>query len=921
MQEREITINLNGHSISLRTDPSRPLVDILREDLDLTGTKRGCDYEGQCGACTVLVDGRAARSCITSLEEAAGKQIVTIEGLAGPEGLHPIQQSFLDNGAVQCGFCTPGMIMATTALLNRNPNPTVEDVKRGLAGNLCRCTGYVKIVGAVQNAAAILRGEAPSETTGQEAIAVSRWQDGANKVTGKTKFTDDLKEPGLLYAKVLRSPHPNASILSIDTRRALDLEGVKAVVTAADIPGKKAFSEKWLEREAFGAPDVSSCCGAEIPVLAIDRVRMIGDPVAIVVAVDEVTAEKALGYVQVGYKLMEPVYDFERDPTTTLLYAVGDQYESGEMLFGDWNAAKAQTEIEVETSIAVPSREHAALEPESIVAYMDSDGRVVATGTIHDPHMCQKLAAAMLDLPLEKVHIKAAPLGGSFGGRHNYSPILLGSLAAFILEKPVRLTYSRREVFEATNKDYPFKMNYRIGATREGKLTSLWGRSVGDAGPYGFGRGAAPFVTVGGVGPYMWMSIDQKARTVFTNGGNSGPLRGYALPHGVLGLETAMDELAIELGIDPWELRMRNAADGDSGAATCQKFDEPFGFRAVLEAIKPDWDAALARKRAFPSNGNERYGVGLAASWYQFGKGGRLQSHAEAELTRHGRIVIRFVAMNSGQGIEKVMSKFAAQELGIAPERLDLISNDSAETVNSNVMGAAKSVYWLGAAVIEAARVLKNSMLRVASSALDVPSNQLVLGDDGVCVSGDATVVIGYAELAKKAEQQGMALRHTGTRDLENRRAIMEGAPFMGHFVVGATVSEVVVSIVTGKVKVERLVVAQDVGKAINPIDVQGQLEGTAIMELGAALIEEYEPGKTLDFKSYPIPRMRDLPVIKTIIVEVEGEAGPRGAKGLGEASTGHPRSSIINAVSNAIGKRITRLPALPKQVLADIGR
>jgi aldehyde oxidoreductase len=921
-EERRVTFDLNGVSTTIDMDPTRLLLDVLREDLGLTGTKRGCDDEGQCGACTVLLNGRAVRACRTRVEQVAGQSVVTIEGIGSPGHLHPLQQAFIDCGAVQCGFCTPGMILAGKALLDRNPNPTYAEVARALTGHLCRCTGYKRIIQAVLVAARRMDGAGPGDApvSGESVIGGdARRLEAVGRVTGETRFAGDMKMADMLVAKVLRSPHPYARILSIDSQAALELPGVEAVLTAADIPGIKAFSDKWASRTSLSAePDD----GANEPVLALDRVRMVGDPVAIAVAVDAATVQAALDKVQITYELLEPVFDARRalQASAPQLHPSGNLYEYGEIKVGDPGAAWVDSEVDVAARFSIPSREHAAIEPESALAWYDVDGRVVVFGPTHQPHMRQRQIAEMLAIPVERVRVVAAPQGGSFGSRHHFWLTVAIALPAFLLRRPVRMIYSRREVFEATYKDYPFDLEYRIGATAHGRLTGLWARGYGNAGPYGGAPTAAPFVALCGSGPYIWQAIDYEVRLAHTNAPNAGPLRGYSMPHGVLGLECSLDELAQALEIDPWELRVKNAANQSTGTCTGQAFDEPFGFKQALQAIKPDWDRALVAKRDWDAPGEERYGVGLAAGWYQFGKAGKLQVPAEAELSRDGRFTLYFSAMNSGQGLDTVMNQLAAEELGLPRDMVALVNNDTDATLDSGIYGACKSTYWVGGAIVDATRRLKRALLGTAAGMLGTTPTDLSLSPAGISVTGGRDGVA-FCDIAAAMERQGVPLRYTGVFDLHERYPDAESGTYLGHFSSGVALAEVAVNISTGKTRVVRLVVAQDVGRAVNPIDVQGQIEGGMAMEMGAALMEEYVPGITMDFKRYHIPRVRDMPEMKVIVVEVASHEGPFGAKGVGEAASGHVRAALINAISDAAGVRIRRIPVSPEHLLTALAR
>ena len=372
MKPERLTFELNGELLVAETGPSRLLLDFLRDDLNLTGTKKGCDNEGQCGACTVLVNGRAVRACLTPLARAAGKQITTIEGLGTPEQLHPLQQAFIEHGAVQCGYCTPGMIMSAAALLNRNSTPTQADVVRALQGNLCRCTGYVKIIDAVMSAAALLRGGvASAPTTVPNAIGGHlRCQNAVGKVTGTTRYAGDIKLPGMLYAKVLRSPHPHARIVHLDTQAARDVPGVRGVFTVADVPGVKSFTDELDSREATAWGKLSN--KAREPILAVDRVQMLGEPIAIVVAIDENSAIVGMEAIQVTFEILEPVFDPETAllATTEPLHPDGNIYEVDRVVKGEAQAGLEAAEIQLDAGYNLPSQDHVTLEPESMVAYV-----------------------------------------------------------------------------------------------------------------------------------------------------------------------------------------------------------------------------------------------------------------------------------------------------------------------------------------------------------------------------------------------------------------------------------------------------------------------------------------------------------------------------------------------------------------------
>jgi CO/xanthine dehydrogenase Mo-binding subunit/aerobic-type carbon monoxide dehydrogenase small subunit (CoxS/CutS family) len=903
MKRERIAFELNGAPLTVETDPAQSLLDLLRDELDLTGTKKGCDYEGQCGACTVLVDGRAVRACLTPIGKLARKQIVTIEGIGTPGQLHPLQQAFINQGAVQCGYCTPGMIMAAKALLDRNPNPARADVLRALQGNLCRCTGYVKIVEAVISPAAGLNqnGSTPPVDIPQAIGGSLHRQNGVGKVTGTTHYAGDIKMPGMLHAKVLRSPYAHAKITRIETEPARNVPGVRGVFTGADVPGVKCFADIMDAGEALAAQKLSN--RAREPILAEDRVRMIGEPIAIVVAGDEKSAQAGVEAIRVTYELLESIFDPQTAllESTAALHPGGNVYETDRIVKGNARVALETAEVYVEAGYSMPSQDHVTLEPESIVAYIDPVGRVVVMGPTQQPHVRKEQIAAMLDIAPGRVQVIAAEMGGSFGGRHYFWPVVATALPAFLLQQPVKLIYTRREVFEATFKQHPFQLEYQVGARPDGKLLGLRVRALGNA-----------------IGPYHWPAIEYDTRIAHTNWANAGPFRGYGLQQGVFALECCLDELAVRLAIDPLELRLLNAVDQQSGTTLGQSFDEPFEFQSVLTAIRPEWAAMRRATKTLhaQTSGNKRFGAGLAAAWYRFSKAGATQVSAQAGLDPDGRITLYYTAVKSGQGLDTVMSQLAAHELGVPRAAIALVNGDTAATVSSQVYGGCRSTYWIGGAIQQAARTLKHAILSTVAELLDITPEKLRLAGHEVYVTDARPQSIPLRQVAAEWQRTGQPLKYTGSFSL-NGRLLQDGPSHaLGHYVAGVALAQVRVNVKSGKVKVLRVVVAQDVGRAINPVDLQGQIEGAVVMELGATLMEEYIPGQTLNLKHYRIPRIRDVPEIKVLLIERPGKHGPLGAKGAGEAVMGHVRAAIANAVYDATGVRIHRLPATPARVL-----
>jgi len=1045
---------LNGLPITIQVDAGRSLLWVLREELDLTGTKQACDCQGECGACTVLLDGQAVRSCLTPIVKVAGRHVTTIEGLATERRaghplrfplrgamqsrseaglcprlvpsvarqewtgtraatgsvLHPLQQAFIDHGAVQCGYCTPGMIMAGVALLNRRPDPTREEIVEALEGNLCRCTGYTTIVAAVESAAAVLRGEPPrrfampsrseTEWTGlrlpprEHAGIIGGSQvrlDAEEKVTGEIRYAEDIKMPGLHHAALVRSPLPHAQVLDIDPRPALKLPGVVRVLTAADVPGLNS-----LEGYSRGEPLLTALG---------DTVRMIGAPVALVVACSPEAAQAGAAAVRVDYRALPYTYDAVRamQDDAVRIYPEGNVLNTHEIHFAEYpvpahwagrfcgghlqealphplspvsspsseplrstlclpalpgrqgrtgQAASAVALTLLEAHYETPFAEHSAMERETVLSYVEDDplaedtarkrpaqcagtgysagGRVVVVAGHQEPHWAQGWIAAMLGLPPERVRVIVPPMGGAFGGKQDPWPLMAGALAAYHMRQPVRLTYSRRESFDASPKRHPYQMDLRVAATADGSLQGLRMRIVANTGAYDCDGYYIPqYALVAGGGPYRWQAVDAQAWAVYTNAAKAGQMRGFGTPQSTFARECALDELAALLSLDPLELRLKNAIDDDTVTFLGYPVAETVGYRQCLEAIRPYYRTGLTTAEALAERRDGegspwRRGVGLAGMWYRFGKAGRITCEAHAELGLDGQITLFFAAPDYGQGTTTVMAQLAAEAMGLPPHSLRLVNADTAVTPDSGIQGASRSTYWVGGAVARAAHLLADHIRRTAAEMLDSSPHELSLTP--VCCQAPGGAAVSLADVAAEMQRIGLSRRVAGVfapgvdPSPSPRGLPYVGAPeYLPFFVTGVHLAEVDVNVETGQVQVARVVAVHDVGRVINPEGAKGQVEGAVVMGVGAALMEEYIPGVSTGFSDYYLPTIRCTPQIEVILVEVPGRWGPHGAKGLGEAAALPTAPAILNAIYHACGARVRTLPATPERVLAAI--
>ena len=905
-----LSFTLNGQPVAVSVDPARSLLEVLRDDLGLTGTKQGCDLEGECGVCTVLLDGLAVRSCLTPVGKVAGRRVVTVEGLAGPDGLHPLQTAFVEVGAVQCGYCTPGMLLSAKALLDHYPTPTRAQIVEALEGNLCRCTGYARIVAAVELAAARLQGKpAAAPDSGRPAVGGdTRREHAADKVTGRVRYVEDISMPGLLHVRVVRSPHYHARLVELDTGAACRVPGVVRVITAADIPGDNGFPG-YSQDEPVLVPPGST-------------VKTRGDPVALVVAATPEAACQGAEAVRAGYDVLPHTFDPDEALAEGALpiHAGGNTLSRDGVSYGDLAAAMAAADAVIETEYTTSFLEHATLEREAVLGYLDEAGRLCIIGGTHEPHWQQGFIAPVLGVTPNKVRVIVPPTGGSFGSRQDPWPLIATALATWLVRQPVRLSYSRAESFLATPKRHPYRVHYRVGVTRAGELTGARVRITANTGAYDSGGWYIPnFAIVACGGPYRWQAVDAHARSVYTNGPRAGQMRGYGTPQAIFALECTLDEVAQHIGADPLEFRLRNALAQSSETYLGYRLAESLGYSEVLEAIRPRYRELAEHVAAFNDRTDGyplRKGLGLAGMWYRFGKYGSLRVEAHAELADDGHFVVYCSAPDYGQGIATVMSQLAAETLGISRDRIELVNADTALTPDSGIPGASRATYWLGSAVCDAVRNLATEIQATAAELLDCPPSAVAIVEDHVVSGGGAERALALAEVAQAWNRWGKPRKVVGVFDLSQLFPGHGPHDYTPHFVTGAHLAEVILNLATGQVQVTRMVAAHDVGRAINPPDARGQIEGAMVMGLGAALMEEYLPGASTGFGDTYIPTAKSMPELEVLLVEVPSFYGPLGAKGLGEAPILPAAPAIVNAVSRAAGVRVRQLPATAERIL-----
>jgi selenium-dependent xanthine dehydrogenase len=919
-----IEFTVNGEPVRAEVvDPKTTLLSYLRDVLHLTGPKNGCG-QGHCGACTVIVNGKAQRSCLLRLERLAGAHIETVEGLAKGGRLHPLQEAFIEEGAIQCGFCTPGMLMASKALLDRNPDPSDEEIRDALKDNLCRCTGYVSILRAVKKAAQRLRAQGlPSEAiapptawdvVGKDVMRKDAWA----KVTGTLKYADDLYVPGMLHARALRSAYPHAEILAIDASEAEKVPGVVAVLTAKDVPGRNRFG----------------LVIADQPVLADDRVRYVGDAVACVYAESIAAAEEALSKIKVEYRELEVVSTPQRamEPDAPRIHEKGNILAEHHVRKGDVEAAFREADIIVENTYYTPFVEHAYLEPEACLACPDGGGGVAIWVGSQGPYVDRAQVAASLALPPEKVRIVHTPMGGGFGGKEDITVQILAALGAVRTGRPVKMVLPRPESIRVSTKRHAEYLHYKTAATSDGKLLAVEATIIGDTGAYASVGASVLFRSATfACGPYVVPNVKVDAYAVYTNNPPAGAMRGFGSPQVAFAADCQMDEIAYRLGMDPFEFRLRNALESGSITATGHLVTESIGVKECLTAVR---DALAAQPLPQPAKG-KRLGVGIAAAYKNVGLGPGVEDKAGAiaEVDAEGHLILRGGCIDMGQGQDTVMAQIAAQTLQIPYRDIIVVTGDTASCPDSFMTTASRATLFQGNAVQMAVAKLREKLLDYACSQFDLQRDTVTF--EAGCIRDRTTgIAIPLAELARQAAQQNYRLfaeaYYEGPacyRNLEfdERRFLENPDQYRVHvaycFCAQACILEVDER--SGEVRVLKIIAAQDVGKAIHPQNIRGQIEGGVVMGMGYALSEEFVVDKgyvvTDTLRKCQVPRITQVPEIVPLIVEDPHSQGPFGAKGMAELSVASSAPAIANAIHHALGVRIRALPITPEKILAAL--
>ncbi|WP_205908898.1 molybdopterin-dependent oxidoreductase [Metarhizobium album] len=912
-----IALELNGKAVQTHVQPARRLSEVLREELGCRDVKVGCNA-GDCGACSVLIDGAPVCSCTTAAAQVAGRSVETLRGLVETDAMAAdLKAAFEKHGAAQCGICTPGVMVTAAALLRSGEALTETVVQDALGGVLCRCTGYRKIIDAIMDAGGVL---AVPETAGPAAdvdaivgAPIPRL-DGLPKITGTEVFGDDAAPADALVVRVVRSPYPYAafSFGDLDAYRRRH-PGIHLILTAKDIPGKNCFGV---------IPPF-----ADQPVFAEGIARFRGEAIAAVAGDADTVNTLDFG--------LFPILWEERPPAMTVSDALSPEAAQlhegragnimcrGLVKKGDVEDGFASADIIVEGSYSTGFIEHAYIEPEAGYALRVGD-RLEIYGCTQAPFMDRDSMAEIMGLAPDMVRVVPTACGGGFGSKLDISMQPYMGLAAWILKRPVRITYSRIESMQSTTKRHPSAIDLKIGATRDGRITAFHFRGDFNTGAYAsWGPTVANRVPVHASGPYLIDNYLAQSRAIHTHCPPSGAFRGFGVPQSAVAQEQLFDELALQLGIDRLTLRRLNALRNGQPTVTGQVFETGVGIADCLEAVQPAWDKALedaARLNAeAEANGSPlRRGVGVSSGWYGCGNTSLPNpSTIKAGVRPDGTVVLHQGAVDIGQGANTVITQIFAEALGVPLTSVKLLGADTDITPDAGKTSASRQTYVSGNAARLCGEALRAKILRLGNvseqARIRIENGEIHL------IDGSERRTVAIAE-AMPANAEGYVLVAEASYDPPTSPLDKngQGNPY-AVFGYAVHVVELDVDLALGTVKLKKFTAAHDVGKAINPMLVEGQVQGGIAQGVGLALMEEFIPGRTENLHDYLIPTFGDIPPIETIIVETGDAHGPYGAKGLGEHVLIPTAPAILNAIRHASGAKIHHLPATPAKVRAAI--
>lgn len=847
-----IKFTLNGESALFDGNPETSLLKYLRNTRNITSVKDGCSCQGACGACMVEINGEAKLSCLTSLKNLENTVINTLEGL--PEHIRDIMaRAFVEKGAIQCGFCTPGFLMRTNVLLQKNPLPSRDEIKKALTLNLCRCTGYVKIIDAIHEAAKRMQNEpavASTTLSGNVGTSYPKYE-AYEMAVGKRMFVNDLKFDGMLYGALYFSDHPKARILEIDTSEALEIKGVVRIFTADDVPGNRFVGLIFKDWPLMIKPG--------------ETTRYIGDVLAGVVAETEEIAREAVKRIKITYEIFKPVTDplLAIKPRAIQVHPDKDNLLETCRVYRGGNADEiiAGSDFIAKGTYQTQRIEHAFLETEGAIA-MPFDEGVHLYSNGQGIYVDRSQVASLLNLPDEKVRVTLVSTGGGFGGKEDMTVQGHASLFAWLLKKSVKVVLSRDESIRMHPKRHPVYMEISVGCDANGKFTGLKLYAVGDSGAYAsVGTKVMERVAGHASGAYHFPCVNLEALTVYTNNIPSGAMRGFGANQVAFALEGCIDQLCRQGGFDRWQFRYDNALCEGKMTATGQVLHKGVGVRETLLAVKPYYEKARFK--------------GLACGIKNSGVGNGMADYSDViiEILSEKHVVLQHGWTEMGQGVHTVATQVLCEETGIPPAIVE-VTVDSRAGIPTGMTTSSRATALLGNAILDASKQIRE----------DLKHNTL-------------------QQLSGKIYKGNYTCDWTTKPGADVKEIIT-------HFAYGYATQLVVLD---EKGKIETIYAAHDAGKIMNPVMFEGQVEGAVHMGLGYALTEDLPmvDGQLLSTKmrDLKILRAKDMPEIVVLGVEVKDPVGPYGAKGLGEIGLVPTAAAVANALCDFDGVRRYKLP------------
>ena len=835
---------VNGRRVT--AEKNQKLLRFLRDELRLTSVKDGCS-EGACGTCTVLIDGKPTKACVPQTDKLEGKSVITVEGLSDWEK-QVYTWAFGEAGAVQCGFCIPGMVISAKALLDVNPNPTREEAAFAIRNNICRCTGYVKIIDGILMAAGCFReGKLPEETADWKVGSRVHRVDVPEKVTGTGQYPDDIYLDGMIYGSAVRSQYPRARVLAIHTEEAKALPGVVGVFTAADIPGNNKvghLKKDWDTMIAVG-----------------DITHYLGDAICLVAAETPEILAQAKALVKVDYEEL-PMVRSPREamlPDAPLVHKEGNLLAHKHIQRGNPAMAIAKSKHILTQRFSTPWTEHAFLEPECAVAYPDEDG-VMVLSTDQGAYDTQHEIMGMLGLSAEKVKVRNCLVGGGFGGKEDVTVQHHAALIAYLTKRPVKVKLTRAESILIHPKRHPMEMEFALGCDENGIIQGVVAEVIADTGAYAsLGGPVLERACTHAAGPYNYQNFEIDGWAYYTNNPPAGAFRGFGVTQTCFCIETLLNQMADIVGITPWEIRYRNAIRPGQELPNGQIVDDSTGLVETLEAVKPYVDA-------------HKY-VGLACAMKNAGVGVGIPDTGRVRLVvQGGKLHILAGASCIGQGLGTVLTQMVCDQTGISPQNIVYERSNTYHSPDSGTTSGSRQTLFTGEACRRACQDLKKALK--GKTLTDMEGQEF------------------YGEYLGKTDPLGA--------DVPNP---------VSHIAYGYATQ---VCILNEEGKIEQIVAAHDVGKAVNPLSIEGQIEGGVVMSMGYALTERYPLDNckpTAKYGTLGLLRANQIPEITPIIVEKQGLNVACGAIGIGEITSIPTAPAIADAYFRYDGRLRTSLP------------